>query len=584
MKRYRPSDEEEPYYRNLVVRNIPGQIPDMDVIDCLYQEYRKYGKCKVHMGKDDQEDRVGFVDFVHHDDAKEARNAKGHLVMNDKRLKIDVWYGHKYDKRDRSRTPPRRPRSPEYGDDRTREPDDYDRRRRRDSPDRFERAGSSRGRGRSPPHRGGHYGGRGGRGSFGGRSNHDDDGPRGATRPGIKPEFEFPRDEAGRRRTHLQEEKFFPGGRAHRPGDDLPPEDDPGATRSLFLGNLDRSLTREEIYSEFEEFGDILECDIKQARNANHSNFGFVKYHDLNMAWKAKLAMNGKVLHRNAIRVGWGRPVPSKVLWVGGLGPEVTTNLLQRECSKYGSIYNIKKNENNDWAEVTFGTIDSVTYAISGLRGRRLPGSERRCRVDYAFTQEGAEKIGTFSSLSAYHERRARESGSLRELHSALGDCWEGEFDIKKTPIATRMSLIAGDQKRLGSVLGDFTKLTIKHRLTFNHKLANSMSEKAKQGKVGAFMLVTKGSGTTRSIKSINKYFQLTNSVGMVYVNGDERAVMFIYPASSWAEGIISSYSPLLAGRLKGAVYMLAYLGYIPTEEYQRHKKAAAEDKASLLL
>lgn len=46
MKRYR-SDEEEPYYRNLVVRNIPAQIPDPDVIDCLYQEYRKYGKCKV---------------------------------------------------------------------------------------------------------------------------------------------------------------------------------------------------------------------------------------------------------------------------------------------------------------------------------------------------------------------------------------------------------------------------------------------------------------------------------------------------------------------------------------------------------
>ena len=46
---------------------------------------------------------------------------------------------------------------------------------------------------------------------------------------------------------------------------------------------MDRSLTREEIYSEFEEFGDILECDIKQARNANHSNFGFVKYHDLNL-------------------------------------------------------------------------------------------------------------------------------------------------------------------------------------------------------------------------------------------------------------------------------------------------------------
>ena len=83
--------------------------------------------------------------------------------------------------------------------------------------------------------------------------------------------------------------------------------------------------------------------------------------------------------------------------------------------------------------------------------------------------------------------------------------------------------MIAGDQKRLGTVISDLNKMTIKHRLTFNHKLANSMSEKAKQGKVGAFMLITKGTGTSRSIKSINKYFQLTNSVGMVYLNGEER-------------------------------------------------------------
>jgi RNA recognition motif-containing protein len=80
------------------------------------------------MGIDDEKDRVGFVDFVHHDDAKEARNAKGHLVMNEKRLKIDVWYGYKYDKHDRSRSPRRR--TPEY-DDRTREDDGYEKRGRR---------------------------------------------------------------------------------------------------------------------------------------------------------------------------------------------------------------------------------------------------------------------------------------------------------------------------------------------------------------------------------------------------------------------------------------------------------------------
>ena len=123
----------------------------------------------------------------------------------------------------------------------------------------------------------------------------------------------------------------------------------------------------------------------------------------------------------------------------------------------------------------------------------------------------------------------------MRELHSALGDCWEGSFEVKKNPIPCRLSLIgkfyqksvqnslskilrpkfivqnsslfitfnfgagpdlnrlklglfdeiltAGDQKRLGGCMNGLNKLSIKHRLTFNHKLANSMSEKAKQGR-----------------------------------------------------------------------------------------------------
>jgi hypothetical protein len=80
-----------------------------------------------------------------------------------------------------------------------------------------------------------------------------------------------------------------------------------------------------------------------------------------------------------------------------------------------------------------------------------------------------------------------------------------------------------------------------------------------------------------------NKKFQSRSLQGLKKLPRDSlfffSISMFIYPASSWTEGIISSYAPLLAGRLKGSVYMLAYVGYLPTEEYQKHKKAAAEDK-----
>ena len=111
MKRYR-SDEDEPYYRNLVVRNIPAEIKDHDVVECLQEEYSKYGKCRVgyyeiversslfqvRMGKDDHDDRVGFIEFAHHESAKDAKAARGHLVMNERRLRIDVWQGYKKDR------------------------------------------------------------------------------------------------------------------------------------------------------------------------------------------------------------------------------------------------------------------------------------------------------------------------------------------------------------------------------------------------------------------------------------------------------------------------------------------------------
>jgi hypothetical protein len=50
------------------------------------------------MGKDDHDDRVGFIEFAHHESAKDAKAARGHLVMNERRLRIEVWQGYKKDR------------------------------------------------------------------------------------------------------------------------------------------------------------------------------------------------------------------------------------------------------------------------------------------------------------------------------------------------------------------------------------------------------------------------------------------------------------------------------------------------------
>ncbi len=89
------------------------------------------------MGKDDHDDRVGFIEFAHHESAKDAKAARGHLVMNERRLRIDVWQGYKKDRYKNSKFSKKKQflysRSPHD----ERRNDDFDRNSKRDrqSPD-----------------------------------------------------------------------------------------------------------------------------------------------------------------------------------------------------------------------------------------------------------------------------------------------------------------------------------------------------------------------------------------------------------------------------------------------------------------
>ena len=49
--------------------------------------------------------------------------------------------------------------------------------------------------------------------------------------------------------------------------------------------------------------------------------------------------------------------------------------------------------------------------------------------------------------------------------------------------------------------MNGLNKLSIKHRLTFNHKLANSMSEKAKQGTFFETLCAQIGTCSTVAVK-----------------------------------------------------------------------------------
>ncbi|KAK8160638.1 hypothetical protein BKA80DRAFT_310891 [Phyllosticta citrichinensis] len=93
------------------------------------------------------------------------------------------------------------------------------------------------------------------------------------------------------------------------PGPEVPGEENflEGPTRALWLGNIPSSTTVSSLNVIFLVYGSIESCRV-----LTHKNCGFVNYHDLESAIRAKQALNGKEIFPGAgpVRIGYAK-VPS---------------------------------------------------------------------------------------------------------------------------------------------------------------------------------------------------------------------------------------------------------------------------------
>lgn len=167
----------------------------------------------------------------------------------------------------------------------------------------------------------------------------------------------------------------------------MSPEDDQRANRTLFLGNLDISVTENDVRRAFDRYGVITEVDIKRAARGQSSTYGFIKFENLDMAHRAKIAMSGKIVGLNPIKIGYGKATPTTRLWVGGLGPWVPVSALAKEFDRFGAIRNIDYRKGEAWAYIQYESLDASQAACTNMRGFPLGGPDRRLRVDFADTE-----------------------------------------------------------------------------------------------------------------------------------------------------------------------------------------------------
>ncbi|XP_014393568.1 PREDICTED: RNA-binding protein 4 isoform X2 [Myotis brandtii] len=135
----------------------------------------------------------------------------------------------------------------------------------------------------------------------------------------------------------------------------------------LFIGNLPREATEQEIRTLFEQYGKVLECDIIK-------NYGFVHIEDKTAAEDAIRNLHHYKLHGVNINVeaSKNKSKTSTKLHVGNISPTCTNKELRAKFEEYGPV--IECDIVKDYAFVHMERAEDAVEAIRGLDNTEFQG------------------------------------------------------------------------------------------------------------------------------------------------------------------------------------------------------------------
>lgn len=366
------------------VTNIASTVGDQPAKEGLFHEFKKFGDISVHLiGRG--EDRYALVYFRNIDDAREVKRVierRGRIMLFDRPLHLEFHTG--------DRTSSERPSS---GTGRSYSPNEFRDYRSLSPSRRTQRSAPPVDYERS-------------RGDYDSRSS------KNTNRIGY---------------SHPPNQPY------------IAPEDDPKATRTLFVGNLETSVSSMELRRAFERFGVVLDVDIKRPVRGQGNTYAFVKFADLDVAAKARYAMQGEIIGRNRVKIGYGKSQQTTRLWVGGLGPWTSIVELEREFDRFGAIRRTDYKKGDDHAYVLYDSLDAASVAAREMRGFSLNG--RRLRIDFADKDQGLKDYVQF-----YPDHRPASPSRSRPNNADRVDLYGLQSDHRHYNDGER--LYSGDRKR----------------------------------------------------------------------------------------------------------------------------------------
>lgn len=178
----------------------------------------------------------------------------------------------------------------------------------------------------------------------------------------------------------------------------------PPPSRSLWVGNLDASITANELLALFSPYG-----PIESLRVLPDKECAFINFQSLDDAIRAKDDMQGGRMGSLNIRIGFGKADPTfastgadmqtthptRALWIGNISASTSSAILQSIFSNFGTVESARVLVHKNCGFVNFNNVDEAQKARNAMNGKEISGSV--VRIGYAKVPPQVE-TGTKSS------------------------------------------------------------------------------------------------------------------------------------------------------------------------------------------
>ncbi|CAF1019698.1 unnamed protein product [Didymodactylos carnosus] len=170
---------------------------------------------------------------------------------------------------------------------------------------------------------------------------------------------------------------------------------DENTSRTLYVGNLENTVTEDLLLALFTQIGPCKGCKI--IHEPGNDPYAFIEFNEHQIAAHALLAMNKRLCMGKEMKVNWATTSghQSKVdtskhfhIFVGDLAPEIDQNTLRDAFSPFGDISEIKIARFSDTGKpkgycfIAFTNKNDAETAIASMNGQWL--GTRKIRTNWA--------------------------------------------------------------------------------------------------------------------------------------------------------------------------------------------------------